>query len=92
MATAGLTLKGIPEKAFGYRLGNRSALDWVVDQYRVKTDKRSGITSNPNGYSDDEQYIVKLVERVIAVSLKTVDIVESLAGLAFRADDEIVES
>jgi len=85
-----LTLRGIPERAFAYRLGNRSALDWIVDQYRVKTDKRSGITHDPNGYSDDLQYILKLIERVITVSLETVDIVENLAKLPFRpesADD-----
>ena len=79
-----LTLQGIPERAFAYRLGNRSALDWIVDQYRVKTDKRSGITHDPNGYSDDPQYILKLIERVITVSLRTVDIVEDLAKLPFR--------
>ena len=81
-----LTLRGIPEKTFAYRLGNRSALDWIVDQYRVKTDKRSGITHDPNGYSDDPQYILKLIERVITVSLQTVDIVEELAKLPFRDD------
>ncbi len=81
-----LTLHGIPERAFAYRLGNRSALDWIVDQYRVKTDKRSGITHDPNGYSDDEQYILKLIERVITVSLRTVDIVEELAKLPFREE------
>ena len=79
-----LTLHGIPERAFAYRLGNRSALDWIVDQYRLKTDKRSGITHDPNGYSDDPQYILKLIERVITVSLRTVDIVEGLAKLPFR--------
>ena len=81
-----LTLHGIPERAFAYRLGNRSALDWIVDQYRVKTDKRSGITHDPNGYSDDEQYILQLIERVITVSLRTVDIVEELAALPFRPE------
>ena len=81
-----LTLNGIPERAFAYRLGNRSALDWIVDQYRVKTDKRSGITHDPNGYSDDEQYILKLIESVITVSLRTVDIVDKLAKLPFRPD------
>ncbi len=79
-----LTLHGIPERAFAYRLGNRAALDWIVDQYRVKTDKRSGITHDPNGYSDDEQYILKLIERIISVSLRTVDIVEDLAKLPFH--------
>ena len=47
-----LTLEGIPEKAFDYRLGNRSALEWVIDQYRVKTDKRSGIVNDPNRADD----------------------------------------
>ena len=79
-----LTLRGIPERAFAYRLGNRAALDWIVDQYRVKTDKRSGITHDPNGYSDDPQYVLKLVERVITVSLGTVDIVEGLGEMEFR--------
>ena len=79
-----LTLHGIPERAFAYRLGNRSALEWIIDQYRVKTDKRSGITHDPNGYSDDEKYILHLIERVITVSLRTVDIVEQLANLPFR--------
>ena len=79
-----LTLHGIPERAFAYRLGNRSALEWIIDQYRVKTDKRSGITHDPNGYSDDEKYILHLIERIITVSLRTVDIVEQLASLPFR--------
>ena len=47
-----LRLGGIPPAVFDYRLGNRSALDWVIDQYRVKTDKRSGITSDPNCRDD----------------------------------------
>lgn len=81
-----LTITGIPESAFAYRLGNRSALDWIVDQYRVKTDKRSGITSDPNSYSDDDQYIVKLLERVIHISVETVSLVEKLAQLPFRVE------
>ena len=72
-----LTLDGIPAKAFDYRLGNRSALEWVIDQYRVKTDKRSGIVNDPNRL-DDPEYIVRLIGKVIAVSLETVEIVEGL--------------
>ena len=59
-----LTLEGIPVEAFDYRLGNRSALEWVVDQYRVKTDKRSGIVNDPNRESEP-RYIVDLIGRVI---------------------------
>jgi len=72
-----LTLSGIPPEAFEYRLGNRSALEWVIDQYQVKTGKRSGILSDPNR-PDDPEYIVKLVGRVIRVSLETVKIVKGL--------------
>ena len=79
-----LTLDGIPAKAFDYRLGNRSALEWVIDQYRVKTDKRSGIVNDPNRV-DDPQYIVKLIGKVITVSLETVEIVESLPDLGIPA-------
>ena len=69
-----LTLDGIPAKAFDYRLGNRSALEWVIDQYRVKTDNRTQIVNDPNR-EDDPQYIVKLIGKVITVSLETVEIV-----------------
>ena len=75
-----LTLDGIPPKVFDYRLGTRSALEWVIDQYRVKTDKRSGITNDPNR-TDDPQYIVQLIGKVITVSLETVDIVDGLPAL-----------
>ena len=78
-----LTLDGIPPKAFEYRLGNRSALEWVIDQYRVKEDKRSGIINDPNRECDP-QYIVKLIGKVIAVSLETAAIVEGLPGLDIR--------
>jgi predicted helicase len=72
-----LTLAGIPPEVFDYRLGNRSALDWVIDQYRVKTDKRSGIVSDPN-QPDDPEYIVRLVRQVVRVSVETVQLVNSL--------------
>jgi predicted helicase len=72
-----LTLEGIPPGTYEYRLGNRSALEWVIDQFQVSTDKRSGITNDPNR-PDDPQYIVRLIAQVITVSLETVKIVRSL--------------
>ena len=81
-----LTLAGIPAEAFQYRLGNRSALEWVVDQYRVKTDRRSGIVNNPNR-ADDETYIVDLIRKVISVSLETVGIIEGLSGLKISEEE-----
>ncbi len=75
-----LTLGGIPAKALHYRLGNRSALEWISDQYRVKTDKRSGIVNDPNR-ADDPRYIVNLIGKVISTSLETVEIVDGLPTL-----------
>ncbi|MCY3626058.1 MAG: helicase [Gammaproteobacteria bacterium] len=75
-----LTLEGIPLEAFEYRLGNRSALEWVVDQYRVKVDKRSGIKNDPNR-AEDPEYILRLIGQVITVSLETVAIVNRLPAL-----------
>ena len=75
-----LTLEGIPAEAFDYRLGNRSALEWVVDQYRVKVDRRSGIVNDPNR-EREPRYIVDLIGRVIYVSLRTVEIVRGLPSL-----------
>jgi predicted helicase len=72
-----LTLGCIPPAVFEYRLGNRSALDWVVDQYQVSEDKRSGICSDPNR-ADDPEYIVRLVGQVVRASVETVEIVNGL--------------
>ena len=75
-----LTLEGIPVEVYDYKLGTRSALEWIVDQYRVKTDKRSGIVNDPNR-TEEPQYIVDLIGSVITMSLKTVEIIESLPTL-----------
>jgi len=75
-----LTLTGIPKETYDYRLGNRSALEWVIDQYQVSTDKRSGITNDPNR-DEDKEYILRLIGQVITVSLETVKIVNALPDL-----------
>ena len=75
---AGWALDGIPGEAFGYRLGNRSALEWVVDQFQVKEDARSGLGSDPNR-GEDEEYVARLVKQVVWVSVETVKVVERIA-------------
>ena len=86
-----LTLDGIPPKALAYRLGNRSALEWIIDQYRVKEDKRSGIINDPNR-EDDPQYIVKLIGKVITVSLETMEIVEGLPKLEIPEKESVLRT
>jgi predicted helicase len=61
-------------------------LTMVIDQYQVSTDKRSGITNDPNRL-DDEEYIVRLVKQVITVSLETVQIVKDLPDLGLPKDE-----
>ena len=73
-----LTLHDIPESAQNYVVNGKSALGWLVDRYQVRTDKDSDIVNDPNNYSDDPRYIVDLIERVITVSMKTLDIVSAL--------------
>jgi len=69
---------------FEYPLGNRSALDWIIDQYQVSTDKRSGITNAPHR-PDDPQYIVRLIGQVVTVTFETVKLASSLANLSVLA-------
>lgn len=81
-----LTLSGIPMRAHDYVLGTRSGIDWIIDRYYVKTDKASGIVNDPNQWGlehGNPRYIIDLIKRVVTVSVRTVDIVESLPRLTF---------
>ena len=81
---ANITLVGIPEKAHLYRLGSRSALDWVIDRYQVRTHKKSDIVNDPNNWAEEAanpRYILDLAKRVTRVSIETVEIVENLPEL-----------
>lgn len=82
-----LTLAGIPEEAQRYMLGSRTALEWLIDRYQVKTDKASGIVNDPNDWCDehgDPRYIVELIKRVTTVSVETMKIVDNLPELGFE--------
>lgn len=81
-----LTLTDIPKETYAYRLGNRSALEWVIDQYQVSIDKRSGITNDPN-HDDDKEYILRLIGQVITVSLETIKIVNALPDLGLPKEE-----
>lgn len=76
-----ITIKNIPEKAYEYIVNGKPAIEWIIDQYQVKTDKKSGITDDPNMYSEDEKYIFNLLLSIINVSVQTVELVNSLPPL-----------
>lgn len=75
---ADITIKGVPERAYDYVVNGRSAIEWIMDQYQIKTDKQSQITDDPNDFSEDPKYIFSLLLRIITVSLKTLDLVDQL--------------
>jgi predicted helicase len=72
-----LRVAGIPTAVFNYVLGTRSALEWIVDQYRCEKDVEAGIISDPND-ATDEQFIVRLIERVTRVSINTLQLIKGL--------------
>jgi len=76
-----VTLGDIPAEAHRYMLGSRSALEWLIDRYQVKTDKASRIVNDPNDWCrehNDPRYIVDLVKRIVRVSIETMKIVDAL--------------
>jgi predicted helicase len=84
-----ITLSGIPDEAYRYQLGARSAIEWIIDRYQLKVDKPSGIKNDPNDWSrevGDPRYILDLLARIVTVSLETMKIVDNLPPLEVRAD------
>lgn len=76
-------LTGVPPEAFDYRLGNRSAIDWVLDQYKEKTPKDKTIREKFNTYrfADYKETVIDLLRRVTTVSVKTVAITEAMRAV-----------
>ncbi len=82
-----ITITGIPAKAYEYVANGKSAIEWVMERYAITTDKKSGITNDPNDWArehNDEKYILNLLLRVINVSVQTVEIVKGLPNLRFE--------
>lgn len=82
-----IDLSGIPEDAQRYMLGSRSALDWIVERYQIKTDPASGIVNDPNDWSREHEqprYIIDLIGRIVTVSVETMKIVDALPELEIK--------
>jgi predicted helicase len=76
-----ITISNIPDKSYEYIINGQSAIEWIMERYAVTTHSKSGITNNPNDWANEyenPQYILDLLLSVIAVSIKTVDIVAGL--------------
>ena len=82
-----ISLTEIPEKAYEYVVNGKSAIEWIMERYQVTTDKKSGITNNPNDWADEvgnPKYLLDLLLSIINVSLQTVEIVNGLPKLEFE--------
>ena len=75
------TLTGVPPDAWRYRLGSRSALEWVLDQYKEKKPRDPTIAEKFNSYrfADYKEQVIDLLQRVCAVSVRTMEIVDDMA-------------
>jgi len=75
------TMRGVPPEAWEYQLGSRSALEWVLDQYRERNPRDSTIAERFNTYrfADHKERVIDLLQRVCSVSVRTLEIVRSMA-------------
>ena len=80
-----ITMQDIPLAAYDYVVNGKPALEWVMERQVVKTDKASGIENDANRYANETMnnpaYPLELFQRVITVSLRTMEIVRALPKL-----------
>lgn len=73
-----LTLTRIPLEAYEYIVNGKSAIEWILDHYRVTLNNGNGIKNDPNEWSEDPRYILDLLKRIVRVSIETATIIKGL--------------
>ncbi|HCY8416991.1 TPA: hypothetical protein PE402_002059 [Staphylococcus aureus] len=73
-----ITVTNISNKVYNYIVNGKPAIEWIIDQYNVSIDKKSGILDDPNEFSEDPNYILNLLLSVITVSMKTLGLIDKL--------------
>jgi predicted helicase len=74
------TLKGVPKEVWDYKLGNRSAIEWILDQYKEKKPKDPTIAEKFNCYrfADHKEEVIELIRKITNVSMETVKIISQM--------------
>lgn len=74
------TLKEIPKEVWEYKLGNRSAVEWILDQYKEKKPKDKTIAEKFNTYrfADYKEHVIELIKKVTTVSVETIKIINQM--------------
>lgn len=83
-----ITIENIPQEAYDYKVNGKSAIEWIMDSYKTKTDKDSGIPKDPNLWAREHnkpRYILDLLISIIHMSIETQKIVNNLPKLDFPA-------
>lgn len=71
-------LTGIPAEAHRYVVNGRTPLEWFINRYKITKDKNSGITNDPNGWFKNPRDLITAIERIVYVSVESVQIIERL--------------
>ena len=77
-----ITISNVPEEIYSYLINGKTPVDWVMDRYAVKEDTDSGNLNDPNHYSEDPEYVLKLLLSVMAMSRQILDLQKKLPKLA----------
>lgn len=79
-----VTVWNIPLEAYEYVVNGKSAIEWIMERYRITTHKESGIVNDPNLWCDEHnepRYIIDLLKRIVTLSVETMKIVKALPKL-----------
>lgn len=73
-------LHGVPEAAYEYKVGNRSPIEWVFDQYKAKKSSDPTIAAKFNNYrfAEHKEEVVNLIRRLATLSLRTNELIKEL--------------
>jgi len=84
-----ITVKDIPLEAYDYIVNGKSAIGWVMDRQCIKVDKKNQIVNDANRFAietmQDPAYPLRLLAKVITVSLETIRIVGELQNVDFSS-------
>ena len=71
-------LTGIPEESHRYVVNGRTPLEWLIDRYKIKQDRESGIINDPNGWFENPRDLITAIERIVYASVESTKIIENL--------------
>ena len=69
----------IPAETHHYKVNGKSPTEWIVDRYKISTDKDSGIQQNPNDWAEERpDYILSLLKKSVTIGIKSATLIKSL--------------